>query len=183
MCIVNDAFRQDSRLANERNTNPGTETSVGDVINPFNILNHQVFHLIGGNDGLHVSDKAFDDGGGDEVLDLAPGKIRVRILLSSPGSAGFVEESHGSNYLGEALGVLQVVGNQILGLVDLHVNDVDHLGAGIGRRKRSTCYGLYLRKETALKPELGVDLFAFCSRSSQQICWVERAWTPEPVVW
>ena len=91
MCIVNDAFRQDSRLANERNTNPGTETSVGDVINSFNILNDQMFHLVGGNDGLRGSDKAFNDGGGDGVLDLVPGKSRVRVLLSSPGSADFVE--------------------------------------------------------------------------------------------
>ena len=41
----------------------GTETSVGDVINPFNILNHQVLHLIGGNDDLRASDEAFDNGG------------------------------------------------------------------------------------------------------------------------
>ena len=46
MCIVNDAFRQDGCLANEWNTNPGTETSVGDVINTFNILHHQMFHLM-----------------------------------------------------------------------------------------------------------------------------------------
>ena len=91
MYIVNNAFRQDSRLANEWNTNPGTETSGGDVINTFNILNHQMFHLIGGNDGFRGSDKAFNDGGGDGVLDLAPGKSRVRILLSSPGSADLVE--------------------------------------------------------------------------------------------
>ena len=91
VCIVNDAFRQDSRLANERHTNPGAEASVGDVINSFDILNHQMFHLIGGNDGLRGSDKAFNDGRGDGVLDLAPGKSRVRILLSSPGSADFVE--------------------------------------------------------------------------------------------
>ena len=95
-------------------------------------------------------------------------------------------ESYGSNYLGKALGVLQVVSNQILGLVDQHVDDIDHLDSGVSSRKRSTCYdwpgGLFLRKETALKPELGVDLIAFCTRSSKQICWVERAWTPEPVV-
>ena len=91
MCIVNDAFRQDGCLANEWNTNPGTETSVGDVINTFNILHHQMFHLIGGNDGLRGSDKAFNDGGGDGVLDLTPGKSRVRILPSSPGSADFVQ--------------------------------------------------------------------------------------------
>ena len=131
MCIVNDAFRQDSRLGNEWNTNPGTETSVGDVIDPFNILNHQVFHLVGGNYGLCWSDEAFDDGGGDGVLDLAPGKIRVRIPSSPPGSADFVEESYSSDYLGEAQAVLQVVGNQTLGLVDWYVNDVDHPGAGI----------------------------------------------------
>ena len=63
MHIVNDAFSQDSCFANERNANTGTETSVRDVINPFNILNHQAFHLIGGNDNLRASDKAFDIGG------------------------------------------------------------------------------------------------------------------------
>ena len=118
---------------------------------------------------------------------MSPSKVRVRFLPSSPGSADFVEESYGSNYFGEALGVLQVVSNQILGLGDWHVDDIDHLEAGVGRRDRGTCYdgpgGLFLRKETALKPELGVDLFALCTRSSQQICWVERAWALEPVVW
>ena len=81
----------------------------------------------------------------------------------------------------------QVVSDQILGLIDWYVDDIDHLGAGVGSMKRSTCYngpgGPFFRKETALKPELGVDLFTFSSRSSQQICWVERAWTLEPVVW
>jgi len=36
--IVNDAFSQDSHFANEWNANTGTETSVRDVVNPFNIL-------------------------------------------------------------------------------------------------------------------------------------------------
>ena len=76
-----------------------------------------------------------------------------------------MEESYGSNYFGEALGVLQVVSNQILGLVDQHIDDIDHLDIGVGSRNRGTYYdgpgGLFWRKETALKPELGVDLFAF----------------------
>ena len=79
------------------------------------------------------------------------------------------------------------MGNQFLGLVDRQDDGVDHPGAGIGSRERSTgCdgpSGLFFRKETASEPELGVDLFAFCSRSGQQICWVEMAWAPEPVVW
>ena len=75
MRIVNDAFSQDSRFANEWNANTGMETSVRDVINPFNILNHQVFHLIGGNDNLCASDKAFDNGGWDGVLNLASSKV------------------------------------------------------------------------------------------------------------
>ena len=63
MWIFKDAFCQDSRLTNEQDNNTGTETSVGELINPFNILNHQVFHLIGGNDDLPASDKTFDNGG------------------------------------------------------------------------------------------------------------------------
>ena len=63
MCVVHNAFCQDSCLADEGNTDTGSETAVRDVVNSFNILDHEVFHLVGGNDDLSVSGKALDDGG------------------------------------------------------------------------------------------------------------------------
>ena len=93
VCIVDNTLCQDGRLADEWDTNTRAETTVGHVINSFNLLDYKVFHLVRVNDDLCASDKTLDDRGQNGILDLAPGRLRIRFGFCSPGSANFMEQS------------------------------------------------------------------------------------------
>ena len=99
-----------------------------------------------------------------------------------------MNESQCLDHFGETLGVLQEADDQVLGLADMDGgDDVDRSGGGITSWERcADCCGPsgpFLRKETAMQPELGVDLVAIGARSVEQVGWVEGTRTPEPVFW
>ena len=48
--VVEDAFREDGLLADERNPDSGTEAAVGHIVHSIHQLNDEVFHLVVGYD-------------------------------------------------------------------------------------------------------------------------------------
>ena len=48
--VVEDAFGEDSLLADERNPDSGTEAAVGHIVHSIHQLNDEVFHLVVGYD-------------------------------------------------------------------------------------------------------------------------------------
>ena len=48
--VVEDAFGENSLLADERNPDSGTEAAVGHIIYSIHQLDDEVFHLVVGND-------------------------------------------------------------------------------------------------------------------------------------
>ena len=89
MCILHDASGQDGFLADQRDSNPGPETYVRDVVDAVQGLDHKVLELVGGNEGFSIGRETLDDGGGDGVLDGCPGLGRVGV--PSPGPTTFVD--------------------------------------------------------------------------------------------
>jgi len=48
--VVEDAFREDGLLADERNSNSGTEAAIGHIVHSIHQLDDEVFHLVVGYD-------------------------------------------------------------------------------------------------------------------------------------
>ena len=85
--IVQDAFGQDSLLADEGNPDSGREAAVR---HPVHQLDDEVFYLVVGNDDLRLRGKTLEDGGHDGRFNRTPGSSRIGVI--SPGSANIVEE-------------------------------------------------------------------------------------------
>ena len=65
MSIIQDAFSQDGLLANEGNSDPGTEAVILHVVKSIYDLDDEVFHLIVGYKELRFRGKTPEDRGLD----------------------------------------------------------------------------------------------------------------------
>ena len=115
MCVPHNTFGQDGFLADQRDSDSGSETAIGDMINTIQGLDDEVLEFVGGYDGLCCSGETLDDKGEDGGLNGAPGGCRVGVL--SPGSAAFVDEFEGCNHFGETLAVFEEADDEVGGQV------------------------------------------------------------------
>ena len=121
VCVPYNTLGQDGFLADQKDSDSGSETVIGDVINTIQGLDDKVLDFVGGDDDLHCSGKTLDDKGEDGGLNGAPGGCRVGVL--SPGSAAFVDECEGCDHFGETLTVFEEADDEVGGQVGRPCSD------------------------------------------------------------
>ena len=68
VCVPHSTLGQDDFLADQRDSDLGPETAIGDVIHAIQGLNDEVFKFVGGNDCLCCVGESLDDEGEDVGL-------------------------------------------------------------------------------------------------------------------
>ena len=133
-CASYNSLGQDGFLADQRDSDSGSETGIRDVINTIQGLDDEVLEFVGGNDSLRCSGKTLDD---EEGLNGAPGGCRVGVL--SPGSAAFVDECEGCDHFGETLVVFEEADDEVGGRVGRPGSDeIDGSGGEVIRGQGRT---------------------------------------------
>ena len=115
VCIPYSTLGQDGFLADQRDSDSGSETAIRDKIHSIQMLNVEVFELVGGDDGFLCIGKTLNTEGEDGGLNRAPGGCRVGV--PPPGSAAFVNEGEGCDHFGETLVVFKEADDKVGGRV------------------------------------------------------------------
>ena len=115
MCVPHNTFGQDGFLADQRDSNLGWETAIRDLIHSIQMLDDEVFELVGGDDGFRCIRKTLNNEGEDGGFNRAPGSCRVGV--PPPSSEAFVNEGEGCDHFGETLVVFKEADDKVGGRV------------------------------------------------------------------
>ena len=115
MCVPHNTFGQDGFLADQRDSDSGSETAIRDVIHSIQRLDDELFELIGGDDGFRCIGETLNNEGEDRGFNRAPGGCMVGV--PPPSSAAFVNEDEACDHFGETLVVFEEAVDKVGGQV------------------------------------------------------------------